>query len=63
MNLDGDGISPVKTLGVLWFATDDVFTFKPDYVIEKFQITERNFLKRIATLFACCHLLSLELRC
>ena len=28
MNLDSDKSLPVKTLGVLWLATDDVFTFK-----------------------------------
>ena len=27
VNFD-DKVSPVKTLGVLWLATDDVFTFK-----------------------------------
>ena len=50
VSLDGDEISAVKTLGVLWLATDDVFTFKSD-VLEKFQPSKRNFLKRIATLF------------
>ena len=28
VNLDGDGVSPVKALGILWLATDDVFTSK-----------------------------------
>ena len=50
MNLNCDEISAVKTLGVLWLATD-VFTFKSDCVLEKFQLAKRNFLKRIATLF------------
>ena len=44
-------VSPVKTLGVLWHATDDVFTFKSYCVVEKFQPTKRNYLKQIATLF------------
>ena len=51
MTLDCDEISAVKTLGVLWLATEDVFTFKSDCVLKKFQPTKRNFLKRIATLF------------
>ena len=50
VNFD-DKVSPVKTLGVLWLATDDVFTFKSYCVVEKFQPTKRNYLKRIATLF------------
>ena len=51
VNLDDDGVSPVKILGILWLATDDVFTFKSYCILEKFQPTKRNFLKRIATLF------------
>ena len=50
VNFD-DKVSPVKTLGVLWHATDDVFTFKSYCVVEKFQPTKRNYLKWIATLF------------
>ena len=49
VNFDGE-VSPVKTLGVLWLATD-VFTSKSYCVVEKFQPTKRNYLKRIATLF------------
>ena len=50
VNFD-DKVSPVKILGVLWHATDDVFTFKSYCVVEKFQPIKRNYLKRIATLF------------
>ena len=42
VNLDCDEVSTVKTLGILWISTDDVFTFKSDCVI-KFQPTKRNF--------------------
>ena len=49
VNFDGK-VSPVKTLGVLWLPTDDVFTFKSYCVVEKFQPTKRNYLKWIATL-------------
>ena len=51
VSLDCDEVQGVKTLRVLWLATEDVFTFKSDYALEKFQPTKRNFLKRIATLF------------
>ena len=43
--------STVKTLGVLWDATTDAFTFKSQYIVEEFIPTKRMFLKRIATLF------------
>ena len=33
---DDDEVSPVKTLGILWLATDDVFTFKSHCAAEKF---------------------------
>ena len=47
MNFD-DEVSPVKTLEVLWLATDDVlFTFKLYCVVEKIQPTKRNYSKRI----------------
>ena len=51
VNFDDKEVSPVKTLGVLWLATEDVFTFKSYCVSEKFQPTKRNYLKQIATLF------------
>ena len=51
VNFDDKEVLPVKTLEVLWLATEDVFTFKSYCVSEKFQPTKRNYLKRIATLF------------
>ena len=51
MSLDNDKSSLVKTLGILWNATDDVFTFKSQCIEKEFKLTKRNFLKRIATLF------------
>ena len=51
VNFDDKEVLPVKALGVLWLATEDVFTFKSYCVSEKFQPTKRNYLKRIATLF------------
>ena len=50
-NFDRDKVSPVKTLGVLWLAIDDVFTFKLYCVEDKFQPTMRNYLKQTAALF------------
>ncbi|XP_070556537.1 uncharacterized protein [Ptychodera flava] len=40
----------LKTLGVLWLAEEDVFTFQLN-LPEKFVFWKRNFLKKIATLF------------
>ena len=58
VNFD-DEVSPVKTLGVLWLATDDVFYYIKSYcVVEKIQPTKRNYLKRIATLFDLLSMLS-----
>ena len=52
------GSSRVKTLGILWDATTDVFTFKSQYIVEEFIPTQRMFLKGIATLLdpfsICC---------
>ena len=51
MNLDSDKSLPVKTLGVLWLANDDVFTFKSQVNDRVIIPTKRSFLKLIATLF------------
>ena len=42
MNLaDGEyELSTVKTLGILWDATTDVFTFKSQYMVEEFTPTK-----------------------
>ena len=50
MNLDEESLPSVKTLGVLWIAAEDVFTFESQ-VNEEFELTKRNFLKKIAALF------------
>jgi len=51
MSLDSDKSLPVKTLGVLWLANDDVFTFKSQISERLITPTKRSFLKLIATLF------------
>ena len=41
----------VKTLGIIWNAKEDNFTFKSKQIESHFQPTKRNVLKKIATLF------------
>ena len=43
VSLDGDEISAVKTLGVLWLATDNVFTFKVRCIRKVSTIKEKLF--------------------
>ena len=50
MNLNEVNLPSVSTLGVMWIATEDVFTFDSQ-VNEAFELTKRNFLKKMATLF------------
>ena len=47
----------LKTLGVLWHAEDDVFTFKTE-ITEEIANTKREFLSKIASLFDPLGLLS-----
>ena len=51
ISLDSQEASPVKTLGILWCAREDVFTFKSQCGEEESVFTKRNLLRRIATLF------------
>ena len=51
VDINKDPLPTVKTLGITWLPEDDVFTFKSNPPEENFQITKRNFLKKIATLF------------
>jgi len=41
----------VKTLGVIWDAKEDIFTFKSKQIESQFKLTKRSVLKKIATLF------------
>ena len=55
----GDNNSPaIKTLEIMWFAREDVFTFISKPIEEGFKPTKRNFLKKMATLFDPLGLLS-----
>ena len=51
VDIDKDPLPTVKILGITWLPEEDVFTFKANPPEENFQLTKRNFLKRIATLF------------
>ena len=46
VNLDGDGVSPEKTLGILWLATDDVaIYFQIILYFGKIPTNKENFFK------------------
>ena len=51
VDLDKRNLPSMKTLGVLWLAKEDVFTYRVNPPDEKFQLTKRNFLRKIAMLF------------
>lgn len=50
-DLDQGHLPSVKTLGILWVAEEDMFTYKAHPPGKEFQLTKRSFLKSIATLF------------
>ena len=51
LELHRDWSLAVKTLGILWNAKEDIFTFNSKQIESHFQPTKRNVLKKIATLF------------
>ena len=51
LELDKNSSFPAKTLGLLWMASEDVFTFNFKIVKPEFQFTKRVFLKRVAMLY------------
>ena len=58
VNLDRDPLPSAKTLGIMWLASEDVFTFVSHMGKQQIEWTKRNFLSRIATLFDPLGLLS-----
>ena len=50
LKFNENGAFSVKTLGILWIAAEDNFTFKLKGIDQVFKFTKRDFLKR-ATLF------------
>jgi len=51
VDLNKGNLPSMKMLGVLWLAKEDVFTYRVNPPDEKFQLTKRNFLHKIAMLF------------
>ena len=51
VDINKDPLPTVKALGITWIPGEDMSTFKANPPEENFQITKRNFLKKIATLF------------
>ena len=51
VNLDSDPLPSAKTLGIMWHASEDVFTFVSHIGKQEGEWTKRIFLSRIATLF------------
>lgn len=49
----------MKTLGILWIATEDNYTFNYKRIDQGSKLTKREFLKRIATLLVPLGFLSL----
>ena len=50
IDLSTDEIPSVKTLGILWIAKEDVFSFSSKQPVDNMQFTKRSFLSKIATL-------------
>lgn len=50
VDLDREYLSYARTLGVWWFADQDVFTFKENPPGDKMKYIKRNVLRKIATL-------------
>ena len=51
VDLDKGSLPSVKTLGVLWLAKEDVFTYKVNPPEDDYPLTKRNFLRKVAMLF------------
>ena len=51
LELSEDNSLAIKTLGIIWLADEDVFTFKSKLIEQGFKPTKRNVLKKIAALF------------
>ena len=51
IDLDDGQLPSVKTLGVLWSATEDAFSFKFTPPEKDFSVTKRSILKKMAAIF------------
>ena len=51
INLNHGELPSVKTLGIIWKANEELFTYHAIDADEKFEYTKRNILKKVATIF------------
>ena len=51
IDLSVDDLPSVKTLGLMWRAKEDVFTYNKLPLEKEFEFTKRNLLRKIASLF------------
>ena len=51
VDFESGHLPTTKTLGLIWAAKEDEFTFKVSQIPDKFVFTKRNFFKKIASLF------------
>ena len=51
IDLDRNSLPPAKTLGVLWLALDDVFSFHVADQATDLRLTKRTILSKVATIF------------
>ena len=58
VNLDSDPLPSAKTLGIMWLASENVFSFVCHMGKQEAQWTKRIFFSKIATLFDPLGLLS-----
>ena len=58
IDLSRDKLPVVKTLGLIWMAHEDVFTYRSLPINNEFSFTKRNLLRKIASLFDLLGLLS-----
>ena len=51
IDLENRELPTTKTLGFLWAATDDEFSFRHPLQLDGFEFTKRNVLRRTATVY------------
>ena len=51
LDLEKRELQTTKTLGVLWAATDDKFSFRHSLQLDGFEFTKRNVLRRTASVY------------
>ena len=51
IDLSMDGLPSVKTLGIIWSASSNQFSFSAAVLVQNIVLTKRKFLTKISTLF------------